>query len=80
MWILHVLIHNIILVVNNEDFDDFMHLQNNKINDNINKINNTTANTIIAASAPKIVSEIAAPIKSPNTKKKSTTTIKKTDS
>ena len=32
-------------------------------------MNNTTAKTIIAASAPKIVAEIAAPISKPNTKK-----------
>ena len=31
----------------------------------------TTASTIIAASAPNIVAEIAAPINSPNTKKNS---------
>ena len=46
-------------------------LQINKIIANINSINNTTASTIIAASAPKIVAEIAAPINKPNTKKNS---------
>jgi hypothetical protein len=44
-------------------------LQIKRIIVNINNMNSTTASTIIAASAPNIVAEIAAPINNPNTKK-----------